>query len=114
VFQDFIQLSTMSVHYGQVLPRVKFPLAPDAVVPERKFDRAVFLMHDFCRGTEDPKEKLRAGVEEFSAPIRFDALGVSGNFAVGEDQSLRRSSVGGHLVNGCDQQISMSLNLHID
>jgi hypothetical protein len=101
-FQDFTHLNTMSVHYGQVLSRVKFPLAPDAVVSGRKFDHTVFLMHNSRGRAEDAKEKVRAGFEELSVRIGFNAVSVSGDFAVGKDQSGPRSSVGGHLVDGRD------------
>ncbi len=56
LFQGFQNLSTHLVHHRQVLARIKFTLAPDAVTPRRQLDGAMLLVDNSCWRAENAKE----------------------------------------------------------
>ncbi len=72
----------------------------------------MLLMHDPRGRSEDAKEKIAPCLQELGTSIGLNAVRVPGDFAMRKDQTFTRPCIGGHTLNGCDQDVSMSVNLH--
>ena len=111
-FQKFQGLSTTSVHHRQILFRVIFTLSPNAVVSRRQFDRLMLLMDHPCRRAKNTQEQLLTGLIQLSSGVCLDAMCVASNLTLSENQARTRFCTWGHTFDRCDQNVSMSVDLH--